>query len=132
MDKREMILDGLKTLNNDSAVELWNEYCSECNCPDDTIFDNGESFFEEHFEGRVTEAVQAALAGDYNFSHDYVRFNGYANLESFNCADDDNSPVDFDSLADYLIENKDDDEIAELLDIEFEEETEEDEETERE
>lgn len=127
MDKREMIVDGLKNLDNASAVGLWNEYCSECNCPDDTILDNDDNFFEEHFEGRVTEAVRAALAGDYNFSHDYVRYNGYANLESFDCADDENSPVDFDSLADWLIENKDESEIAELLDIEFEDETEDEE-----
>lgn len=124
MEKREMIVDGLQSAGDSLIVELWNEYCSECNCPDDTIFDNGESFFEENFSGSVFDAVRAVQYGDYNVAHDYVRFNGYANLESFNYADDDNSPVEIDSLADYLIENKDEDELADLLDIEFEDETE--------
>lgn len=127
MEKREMILDGLKNADDSLIVGLWNEYCSECNCPDDTIFDNDEGFFENYFTGSVMSAVRSVQYGDYNVAHDYVRFNGCGNLESFYCADDDNSPVDFDSLADYLIENKDEDELADLLDIEFEEDEEDEE-----
>ena len=124
MEKREMILEALKNAANDTIVGWWNDYCIDNNDPDNQIFDNGESFFEENFSDRVMDAVRSVQYGDYNVANDYVCFNGYANLESFNCADDDNSPVDFDSLADWLIENKDEDELAELLDIDFEDEDE--------
>ena len=117
MDKCEMILEALKNASNDTVVDLWNEYCNENNSMDDYIFDNGESFFEENFSDRVMDAVRSVQYGDYNVAHDYVCFNGYGNLESFNCADDENSPVDFDSLADWLIDNKDEDEIAGLYGV---------------
>lgn len=47
------------------------------------IYENDEDFFETFFEGRPMEAVRASHYGDYSYNDDYVRFNGYGNLESF-------------------------------------------------
>ena len=45
---------------------------------------NDEEFFNVLFEGKPMEAVRAACYGDYNYMDEYVRFNGYGNLESLN------------------------------------------------
>ncbi|WCS69639.1 hypothetical protein Goe25_02500 [Bacillus phage vB_BsuM-Goe25] len=43
---------------------------------------NDEDFFNAYFEGRAMDAVRAAVYGDYNYTNDYVRFDGYGNLKS--------------------------------------------------
>lgn len=45
--------------------------------------ENDEDFFETYFSGKMIEAVRATQFGDYRYSDDLVRFNGYANLDSF-------------------------------------------------
>lgn len=44
---------------------------------------NDEDFFNTYFENRVDEAVRAVCYGKYNYTDEYVRFNTYGNLESF-------------------------------------------------
>ena len=48
------------------------------------FYENDEEFFEMFFHNNPMEAVRASFYGHYNYSDDYVRFNGYGNLESFN------------------------------------------------
>lgn len=43
---------------------------------------NDEEFFNVFFEGKPMEAVRAAIYGDYRYTDDYVKFNGYGNLVS--------------------------------------------------
>ena len=43
---------------------------------------NDEEFFNVFFEGKPMEAVRAAIYGDYRYTDDYVKFDGYGNLES--------------------------------------------------
>lgn len=43
---------------------------------------NDEDFFNAYFEGNAMGAVRAAVYGDYNYTNDYVRFDGYGNLKS--------------------------------------------------
>ena len=47
-------------------------------------WNNDDEFFNTFFYNNPTEAVRSAYYGDYNYCDDYVRFNGYGNLESFN------------------------------------------------
>lgn len=61
---------------------------SDINCIDGSLdyleyWDNDEEFFDTFFPNNPTEAVRAACYGDYNYCDDFVRFNGYGNLESF-------------------------------------------------
>jgi hypothetical protein len=51
------------------------------------MFDNNEDFFSDYFSGDVDKAVRAVCFGTYNYMHEYVRFNGYENLESFSDLD---------------------------------------------
>lgn len=48
-----------------------------------TVYENDEEFFELFFENKPMEAVRSALYGRYNYTDEYVRFDGYENLESF-------------------------------------------------
>ncbi|AYJ75640.1 hypothetical protein BSP18_006 [Bacillus phage BSP18] len=43
---------------------------------------NDEEFFNVFFEGKPMEAVRAAIYGDYRYTDDYVKFDGYSNLVS--------------------------------------------------
>ena len=62
---------------------------SEINSIDNSLeyleyWDNDEEFFNTFFHNDPMEAVRSSYYGDYNYCDDYVRFNGYGNLESFN------------------------------------------------
>lgn len=120
--KKSELREHLEGLSNSDLVNLWNVYCQENNCPDDEIYCNDEEFFSIFFDNDVIGAVRAASYGDFNFSHDYVCFNGYANLDSFNDPNDKNSPFDISSLVDAIEES------PENYDIEFEDEEDEEDE----
>lgn len=72
----EITIDELGNILND--INSWDgsfeELCFE---------HNDEDFFNTYFENRVDEAVRAVCYGDYNYTDEYVRFNAYGNLESF-------------------------------------------------
>lgn len=73
----EMSQSDLITLNNIYASEVLGNY-------DNQIFNNDEEFFYTFFENSVISAVQCVCYGDFRYSDNYVKFNGYGNLESFN------------------------------------------------
>lgn len=86
--ERDGIID-FKQYLNDQARELIdeadeNELISQYNdfvSYDDIIYENSDEFFEENFATHA-EAVRAVLFGHYNYNDSYVKFNGYANLDS--------------------------------------------------
>ena len=91
-----------ENLSDNEKVSLWNEYCSEESI-DSEIFTNDDEFFEMFFANDVIKAVQATQYGKYNYSDDYVMFDGYGNLDSFN---NPISEIDETELLKWLIENK--------------------------
>lgn len=126
-ERIEAIVEGFWNLNDTSRFELWHEYCDENNCRGDYIYDNGESFFDEFYDGRVWDAVMSVCnSSKYALNDTYVCFDGYANPVSFNYLDDNDSPIDFEAMAEWMDRTKDTDEINELLEIELEDESEED------
>ena len=46
------------------------------------VYENDDEFFQIFFESKVMEAVRAVSYGDYNYMEEYVRLNGYGNIES--------------------------------------------------
>lgn len=74
--------DNPETWDDAEWVQWHNEYCSEHNCGDGYIYYFDEDFFEEMFADKM-EVARAVAFGDVNFYHDYIRFNGYGNLETF-------------------------------------------------
>ena len=46
------------------------------------VYENDDVFLQIFFENRVVDAVRAVSYGDYNYMDEYVRFDGYGNIES--------------------------------------------------
>ena len=67
--------------------------------------------FNVFFENRALEAVRAVSFGEYRYSDTYVKFNGYANLETFN---DVSEEIDISELAEYIKEHPEDFDDIEL------------------
>ena len=118
----ESVKEFLNNSNTDTLVAFHNQYCQNCNYSDNEIFTNDDEFFNTFFEGRVIEAVRAVAYGEYNYSHEYVQFDGYGNLISFN---DPETYIDIEEIAQNIL-----DEPGDYYGIELEEEEEEEEEEE--
>jgi len=88
-------------VDDHDLVMMHNTYCQNSNDPDNEIFENSDDFFETFFDGRVTEAIRAAFYGTYDYPDDWVKFNGYANLESSN---DPMDWIDTSALVDDILE----------------------------
>lgn len=101
----EAVKEYISGLTDSETVSAHNQMCDNLNYPDDQIFSNDEDFFNTFFENRVLEAVRAVAYGDYNYSHDWVHFNGYGNLESTNYPMD---WIDEPQLIEDIINNPDD------------------------
>jgi len=80
--KLDLIIQHLETLDDSTLVSVNNQYCQNNNMSDDEVYGNDEDFFETFFSTKL-EAVRAVAYGEYNYTHDYVRFNRYGNVESF-------------------------------------------------
>ena len=66
---RDIVIEINSIDNSLQFLEYWN---------------NDDDFFNDFFYNNPSEAVRSAYYGDYNYCDEYVRFNGYGNLESFN------------------------------------------------
>lgn len=88
--------------SDEEKISLWNEYCS-VQSNEDEIYVFDEEFFDMFFEGKTMEAVRAATFGKIVWSDNYIKFNGYGNLESMDDYEAVNS-IDEEALIDYLIE----------------------------
>ena len=84
--KKENLLNEIKglLLNDLSTLE---EVVRELNswnaCLDYLeVYENDEEFFDMFFEGRPAEVARAIYYGDFNYNDEYIKFNGYGNLES--------------------------------------------------
>jgi hypothetical protein len=118
MARIDKIKQALKGLEPEDKLNMWNEYCSENGDPDNQIYENDEEFFNLFYANDVFGAVQRAVYGEYNPMHDFVTFNGYANLESISSSEGLERYIDDNELAEYIDGQND---ISDYLDIEDEE-----------
>ena len=65
-------------------MRIINNECAIYNGSTDEINVNDEEFFNIFFENNVDEAVRAVCFGDYRYTDDFVMFDAYGNLQSFN------------------------------------------------
>lgn len=99
-------LNELKSNGELETLRIINNECSFYNGSTDEIHYNDEEFFELFFLNDVMEAVRSVCYGDYRYTDNYVMFNGYSNLESFNLYDMENY-LDLDNMA-FQIANEND------------------------
>lgn len=114
--------DELNNFDTAQLISAFNDYLIEENKMDDYIYDNDETFFDENFESPM-KAVQATFYGDYRYADDYVQFNGYGNLNSYQEYEIKNLIIEDQDFLDYIYEYQFDpadydidlDEIKEIL-----------------
>lgn len=96
---------GYEDLDDSEKISLWNEYCSE-QSNDDEIFNFDDDFFEMFFDGKnPMEMFRLGCFSTVSWSDNYIKFNGYGNLESMNDYEAINS-IDEAALITWLMENK--------------------------
>jgi hypothetical protein len=100
---KEKIIDVIETMTSAELLELNNRYCSEFGYEND-IYYNDEKFFNTFFEGRPMEVARSIHYGDYRFMDDFVTFNGYGNLVTFNSIDNDNLVDSIITMAENIAE----------------------------
>ena len=85
--KKEMLLNEIKGLllnDLDTLKDVVSELNSWNGCLDYLeVYENDEEFFNIFFEGKAMEVARAIYYGDYNYNDEYVKFNGYGNLETY-------------------------------------------------
>ena len=81
---KKQIVNEINEMSQSDLITLNNIYAREVQFSQDEIFENDEEFFNIFFENNVISAVQCVFYGDYRYSDNLVKFNGYGNLESFN------------------------------------------------
>lgn len=111
-------------INNVSVLK---DLVSEINSWDGSLdyleyYNNDEEFFNVFFASNPSEAVRATYYGDYNYMDDYVKFNGYGNLESCSEYDfEEELKSNVDEIIDRAIDEKDniyiyDEDLKNMLD----------------
>lgn len=123
MTRYDAIKNALEEMNTADIIAVHNEYCDSSNNMDDYIY-SMEEFDEIMGNMSPWDIVRAAYFGhEFNPTNDYFRFNGYANLESFDFAPGGNSGVYISDIAEHIDRNGDalnNDDIQAVLD-EYEE-----------
>jgi hypothetical protein len=99
------IIETINAMDESELVHLNNEYCQSINAPDSEIFSNDEDFFITFFSDSPIRLAQAICYGDYHYYDNYVIFNGYGNLETFNNMTTDQLCELVPTMAEYIAEN---------------------------
>lgn len=90
------------------------------------VYDNDEEFFQIFFENNLMEVARSIYYGNYKYMDEYVTFNGYGNLVSYNEYEvEEMLKSNFDEIFEALLNTWEnlclDDELKEMLE-ELEEE----------
>lgn len=103
---KEILKDYLQELSDDNKISIHNETMQEINYYDDEIHYNDDDFFNTYFYNRVIEAVRACHYGDYNYTDEYVKFDDYGNLETFDGYNMD-AYILYDEIVDHMVDEED-------------------------
>jgi hypothetical protein len=101
----QQIIDAINEMTECELVELNNDYCRSANYNDNEVHENDKDFFATYFDKDVIGAIRAVSYGSYNYSHNYVKFNGYGNLESFNYFRITDLCENVETMAEYIADN---------------------------
>jgi hypothetical protein len=101
----QQVISLIHCMDRDELIQLNNEYCQSINAYDDEVRFNDDDFLNTFFDKDLTGLARAICYGDYRYSDDLVRFNGYGNLESFNYFQAEDLCELVPTIAEYIIEN---------------------------
>lgn len=77
-----LIFEEINDMTEQSLLTLNNFYCESINDMDSIVYSNDEEFFNLLLWDGMRVA-QAVFYGDYNYSHNWVTFDGYGNFKSY-------------------------------------------------
>lgn len=100
----EQIVNVINEMDCTDLVQLNNEYCEAINGMDSTIYSNDDDFLEDYFRTKA-DLARAITYGDFRYMDNWVRFDGYGNLESFNYMSADQLCELVEVIAEYICEN---------------------------
>ena len=103
-DLTQTIIDEIYSMNENELIELNNIYCESCNYADSHIYSNDEEFFEM-LGWSGLRVAQAVFYGDYNYTHEWITFNGYGNFETYAYFTTDNLIDLVETISQYVTEN---------------------------
>ena len=109
----EQIIRELKSMSDSDLVDVHNKYCETMGYYDDTIYENDKYFLDEHFSC-PSELARAICYGEYDYTDDYVMFDGYGNLKTF---DNVTNHAMIEDIADYVADMEDEDEQEDFLNL---------------
>lgn len=118
----EKFTEEFKNLTDREKIAIYNEYCLEHGDSDKMLYDFDEEFFEMAFEGKEPmEICRATFFGNItSWSDEYIRFNGYGNLESLSeydavevAEDHVNEIYEYEDVWNYNIEDEEDEDEEE-------------------
>lgn len=85
---REAIIEFFNSCDSSNFFIAYDLVCTinsyDGSLDDIYYYNNDDDFFAMVFGTNVLDAVRAVCYGDYRYSDDYVKFDGYGNLESAN------------------------------------------------
>ena len=92
--------------NEETLLEVVSELNSWNGCLENLDFwENDEEFFNTFFDNPM-EAIRATYYGNYNYNDDYVKFNGYGNIDSYSEYERIEEIKDnIDDIVNYLVEH---------------------------
>jgi hypothetical protein len=104
---KNQILNAINSATENELIDINNAYCQACNMHDSEVYENDEEFFNVFYPnaGDGLKVARAVFYGDYNYSHDWVKFNGYGNLESISCFGIEDLCELPETMAEYIAEN---------------------------
>lgn len=114
-EQQVVLVNILQDLNDSQIITIHNEYCDK-NRYENMIYDM--DFIDELLYGKTASEVLDSLSSSFDKNDSFIVDSIYG-LKSFNFI---NECVDFEELADFLIENGDVDNILEANDQEIYEE----------
>jgi len=103
---KQEVINIINSMNDAELITLNNEYCIEIGDTDSEIWTNDEEFLAIFFEGNLDGLARAIHYGEYNYREDYVKFNGYGNLETFDYFSKNDLCELVDTIAEYICENR--------------------------
>lgn len=96
----------ITNMDSEEIFQLNNAYCFVNNCFDDMLYELDDNNINEIMEGKEPiEIIRMTAYGDFNYSHDYFRFDGYGNLESLSYLTSESLPDYVERVIDAILEN---------------------------
>lgn len=107
-DIREKVIKILEELDDDSIVDMWNQYCSEVNYDDDMIYSLDEANINDICYMKKPWDILRCLDGAFNVNDNWFYWNGYGKYGNIVSIDNIFDMVELGDLADYIIDEEND------------------------